>query len=118
MGDTCLGYAELCRMKKHYWFITQNTGVLTEDNTCHFWGISSSETSKNLYRAFNLMEEKDGVPFCTFALVMDSIIGFNFPRIRLNFTKHFFGLHEAETISTKQLKDMYDQTRNCASADC
>merc|ERR1719471_1560805 len=71
-----------------------------------------------MYRAFRMYDlpKDNGFSFPHFILVIDSIIGFNHPTIRMTFTQRFFGLHEISSISTIHLKECYDSAKIFSSA--
>jgi len=112
---TCLGFTELERLEKYYKKLCDSQGF-RQIQLALFYGINISGTSENLFRAFNY-NDAESLEFPTFALVLDSIIGFGYPQLRLEFSKRFFGLHEVETITGKELQDMYEACKMCASND-
>jgi len=128
---TCLGNQEIKRLKKnfldshHQIEMGKGKALMAEDNIAVFWHLDKSVYQENitrLYRAFRMYDisEKDdgGFSFPHFILVIDSIIGFNHPRIRLTFTRRFFDMSEdRKTISTEDLKKAYDSAKIFASAD-
>jgi len=128
---TCLGNQEIKRLKKnfleshHQIDLDETKALMAEDNIAVFWHLDKSVYQENisrLYRAFRMWDinskEDEGFSFPHFILVIDSIIGFNHPRIRLTFTRRFFDMTgEKKTISTQDLKKAYDSAKIFASAD-
>jgi len=116
---TCLGFNEIRRLKKNFKTATHGTRVLmNQDVLSIFWGVNAAEHAvaiERMYRAFNLTDHREGFSFSQFILVIDSIIGFNYAKIRLTFTTRYFGLDKVKSITTSQLKQMYDDAKIFAS---
>lgn len=114
---TCLGYAELERLKRRYQESLETEDMFGELSLAAFYEIQVSEVSNRLYKSFNLVDSA-GISFPHFVLVLDCIIGFAYPQLRFKFSQRFFGLDaEDSIISTKELKTIYDKCRPCAFND-